>query len=102
MHIRTFLRAFWLGIALISTSLSAQARCQSDQDCSTGQLCQCARHFNPGSASCDEMGGQCAAPVTQKQLEFRVKATQRAEEMRTKLGLPEAVKQAEPNGPRLY
>ncbi|MGD9728647.1 MAG: hypothetical protein AB7R40_25520 [Nitrospiraceae bacterium] len=59
--------------------------CRTDLDCTTGHLCQCARHFDELNARCDELGGQCGLPVSDSQRELRTKASEQATATRARM-----------------
>ena len=75
----------WVAALSMGNPQRAWADCQIDSECSNGMLCQCQRRFIEGTEQCDEMGGQCAAPTSPEQVQFRAKAHARAEQMRSRL-----------------
>ncbi|MGD9729686.1 MAG: hypothetical protein AB7R40_25495 [Nitrospiraceae bacterium] len=59
--------------------------CRTDTDCTTGHLCQCARHFDELNARCDELGGQCGLPVSEGQRALRTRASEQATTTRARM-----------------
>ncbi|MGD9728650.1 MAG: hypothetical protein AB7V39_20020 [Nitrospiraceae bacterium] len=81
---RTDALAFSALFVAFATPTFAES-CRTDTDCTTGHLCQCARHFDELNARCDELGGQCGLPVSDSQRELRTKASEHAATTRARM-----------------